>query len=198
MKILREGDRGTALAEGRGQVEVVYRYRPVTLEETGVTVDDVLVGVDPETDEILTIPAQSTPKLKAAREGRKDAVLSVRMPRELEDVLNLIAEHFGTEPGQFAPAVIRYYLARAAADPATARRLGRLSRMPLATGDRRRNLRLRLRPALHARLGHLAESGEEVTMSDLVRGAIVAAKQDILEGRSSRRASELGAVAIAV
>lgn len=198
MKILREGDRGTALAEGRGEVEVVYRYRHVTLEQTGVTVSDVLVGVDPETDEILTIPAQSTPKLKAAREGRKDAVLSVRMPRELEDVLNLIAEHFGTDPGQFTPAVIRYYLARAAGDAATARRLSRLSRTSLATGDRRGNLRLRLRPALHVRLGRLAEGDDGITMSDLVRGAIVAAKQDILEGRSSRRIRELQAVAIAV
>ena len=30
---------------------------------------NVLVGVDPEAGEVLTVPAQSTPRLKAAREA---------------------------------------------------------------------------------------------------------------------------------
>lgn len=198
MKILREGDRGTALAPGRGRVEIVYRYRPVVLEQTGVTVEGVLVGVDVETDDIVTIPAQSTPKLKAAREARKDAVLSVRMPRELEDVLNLVAEYYGTDPEQFTPAVIRFYLARAATDEGTARRLGRLAKSDLATGELRQNLRLRLRRDLHARLGEIAETVEGVNKSELVRGAILAAKEDVLEGRARRRRKELEAVALAV
>lgn len=70
MKILREGDRGYALARERGRVEIVYEYRTVTLEKSKATVRNVLVGVDAETGEVLTVPAQSTPKLKAAREGR--------------------------------------------------------------------------------------------------------------------------------
>ncbi|WP_419163528.1 hypothetical protein [Candidatus Palauibacter sp.] len=32
-----------------------------------MTVESVLVGVSAETGEVLTVPAQSTPKLKAAR-----------------------------------------------------------------------------------------------------------------------------------
>lgn len=80
MKILREGDRGYALAPTRGRVEVVYEYRPIKLEQTGVTVKEVLVGVDVETGEVLTVPAQSAPKLRAARDARKEKVMSVRVP----------------------------------------------------------------------------------------------------------------------
>lgn len=69
MKILRAGDRGHALAPERGRVEVVYEYRAIELEQTGVMVMDVLVGIDVETGEVVTIPAQSTPKLKAARDA---------------------------------------------------------------------------------------------------------------------------------
>ncbi len=67
MKILREGDRGYALAPERGRVEIVYECRTVELEKSNATVRNVLVGVDAETGEVLTVPAQSTPKLKAAR-----------------------------------------------------------------------------------------------------------------------------------
>ncbi|WP_428275453.1 hypothetical protein [Candidatus Palauibacter sp.] len=67
MKILREGDRGYALARERGRVEVVYEYRTIKLEKSNATVTNVLVGVDAETGEILTLPAQSTPRLRAAR-----------------------------------------------------------------------------------------------------------------------------------
>ena len=72
MKILREGDRGYALAPKRGRVEIVYEYRTVELETSKAKVQNVLVGVDAETGEVLTVPAQSTPKLKAAREAKKE------------------------------------------------------------------------------------------------------------------------------
>ena len=91
MKILREGDRGTALAtDGRGWVPVTYQYRSVRLEKTGVDVPNVLVGVDAETDQILLIPTQSTPRLKAAREQVKEETFQVKIPRELDDVLVLL------------------------------------------------------------------------------------------------------------
>lgn len=81
MKTLREGDRAYALAPERGRVEIVYEYRAVELEKSKATVSNVLVGVDAETGEVLTVPAQSTPKLKAAREAKKKEVKSVRTPQ---------------------------------------------------------------------------------------------------------------------
>ena len=52
MKILREWDRGYALAPERGRVEVVYEYRTVELGKSKVTVESVLVGVSAETGEV--------------------------------------------------------------------------------------------------------------------------------------------------
>ena len=138
MKILREGDRGYALAPERGRVEIVYEYRTVELEKSNATVRNVLVGVDAETGEVLTVPAQSTPKLKAARDATKEKVMSVRMPRELDDVLHLVADHYQAAPKQFAPAVIRYYLTLASSDADMVRWLCALSNSRLATGKCRR------------------------------------------------------------
>ena len=177
---------------------MVYQYRAIELEETGVKVENVLVGVDVETGEVLTIPAQSTPKLRVARSARKEVVMSVRVPRELCDVLDLVAEHFHTEADQFTPALIRYYLAAAASDESLARRLGKLSRSRLATGKLDGSLRLRIRRELHDAVCQIASSTEGVNMSDLVRGAILAAKQDVLDGRGRGRTETLKALAQAV
>ena len=70
MKILREGDCGYALSAERGRIEIVYEYRTVELEKSNATVRNVLVGVDAETGEVLTVPVQSTPKLKTARSAK--------------------------------------------------------------------------------------------------------------------------------
>ncbi len=198
MKILLEGDRGHALVPDRGRVGVIYQYRAVELEETGVKVENVLVGVDAETGDVLTIPAQSTPKLKAARSARKEVVMSVRVPRELCDVLHLVAEYLHTEADQFTPALIRYYLAAAATNESLARRLGKLSKSRLATGKLEESLRLRIRRDLHDSVGRIASSTEGVNKSDLVRGAILAAKQDVLDGGAPARQRKLEAVAQAV
>ena len=175
MKILREGDRGYALAPERGRVEVVYEYRSVRLEKSDATVKDVLVGVDAETGEVLTVPVQSTPKLKAAREATKEKVMSVRTPRELDDVLHLVAEHYRADPKQFSPAVIRYYLVLASTDASLVRRLCKLSKSRLATGKCQKNLRLRVQQNLLNWAGEVALATEDITKSDLIRGAIVAA-----------------------
>ncbi len=198
MKILREGDRGYALAPERGRVEVVYEYRTVELEKSKATVSNVLVGVDAETGEVLTVPAQSTPKLKAAREAKKREVMSVRMPRELDDVLHLVADRYRVAPRQFAPAVIRYYLALACADADMARRLNTLAKSPLATGRCQKDLRLRMYRELLVWLREIAVATEGATKSDMVRGAIVAAKEDVLDDGARERQRQLEAIARAI
>ncbi|MCZ0934424.1 MAG: hypothetical protein OXJ54_04505 [Gemmatimonadetes bacterium] len=198
MKILREGDRGYALAPERGRVEIVYEYRTVELEKSKATVENVLVGVDAETGEVLTVPAQSTPKLKAAREAKKEGVMSVRMPRELDDVLHLVADRYRVATKQFAPAVIRHYLALACADTDMARRLNTLSKSRLATGKCQKDLRLRMQPELLVRLRDVAVATEGATRSAMVRGAIVAAKEDVLDGRARRQQRQLEAISRAV
>ena len=197
MKIIQEGETGYAIAPERGRVPVVFEYRDLALE-SGVRVNDVLVGVDPDSDEILVVPAQSTPRIKESREASKEAVLQARVPRELEDVLALLAEHFDATPKKFTPALIRFYLRTATTSPALARRLGRLSEARLAHGRRTARVRIRCRADLSADVDRLTATLGGATQSDLIRGAIIAAKEDVLDGRAARRSEKLEAVAAAV
>ena len=123
---------------------------------------------------------------------------TVRMPRELDDVLHLVADRYRVAPRQFAPAVIRYYLTLARVDAGIARRLSTLSRSRLATGRCRKDLRLRMPSELLAWLRDVAVAAEGATGSAMVRGAIVAAKEDVLDGRARERQRQLEAIARAV
>ena len=197
MKIIQEGEKGIALAPELGRVPVVYKYRDLTLD-SGTTVKSVLVGVHEESDEVLVIPAQSTPRIKEVREAAKEEVLEARVPRELEDILALLAEHYSVTPKKFSPAVIRFYLHSAASSPPLARRLDKLSRTRLAHGKRSARIRVRCEASLSEQVTRLAAAFSNANQSDLMRGAIIAAKQDILDSRAKRRSQQLEAVAAAV
>lgn len=199
MKILREGDRGTALAsDGRGWVPITYAYRSVRLGKTGVDVPNVLVGVDDETGETLVIPSQSTPRLKAARQTVKDEVVQVKIPHELDDVLVVIADRFDAAPKKFTPALLRYYLSKAADSPRLAGRLVRLSTGRLAAGATGSRLSFRSSPEFKTKIVRASAHVPGSNVSILTRGAIVAAKEDVLDGKNKSRSEVLRAVAQAI
>jgi predicted DNA-binding protein len=196
MKIIQEGETGTALAPGRGRVPIVFEYRDLTLD-SGVVARDVMVGVAADTGEVLTVPAQSAPRLKAARERGKDETFSVRIPPELSDVLWGVSEELGASPAKLNPALVRYYLHEATESPALARRLKRLSRHPLASRSPRTKLTVRSTSVLLDRVKAL-ENKHDVTRSDLVRGAILATMEDVFDRPAKDRLGELKAIAEAV
>jgi hypothetical protein len=173
MKIIEEGTRGVALAPGRGKVPVIFEYRDLTLDSGGV-VRDVLVGVAEDTGEILTVPAQSTPRIKLARLAVKNEAFSVRIPLELNDVLWGVSHELGSNPTKFNSALIRFYLHEATGIRVMARRLKRLSTSDLAAKSSKTKLTLRSDSDLLHRVKQV-EDREGVSRSDLVRGAVIAA-----------------------
>lgn len=193
MKILREGDTGMALAPGRGRVQVVYKYQDLVLD-SGTVVKDVLVGVDAETGEVLVVPAQSTPKIHAARRATKDETFSVRIPRELYDVLWLVSAKFDVDPSRFTAPLILFYLNEALENASLARRLARLSMEDLASKEHRSRLTVRSDATLVDRLKRIEEE-HSASRSEFVRGALMAAKEDVLDGRAKRRTERLQAIA---
>jgi hypothetical protein len=193
MRILLEGDTGVALAPQRGKVPIVYRYQDITLD-SGVVVPDVLVGVSDETGEVLSIPSQSTPKIKSARSQAKEETITVRIPNELNDVLWLVSDELGADPSKFSSAVVRFYLSEAVTNSSLARRLKRLSMSQIAQRTRKSKLTFRMTKYFVTKV-HTVEKAQRVTRSDLVRGAVLAAKEDVFEGKAKQRTERLRAIA---
>lgn len=88
MKLLLEGDHGTALCEHCQQVvATTYVRRNVPFSDGEGEAKDILVGVCDVCDTILAIPAQSTPAIKHARKPQLTPI-EARLPAVYLDVLD--------------------------------------------------------------------------------------------------------------
>lgn len=195
MRVLQEGDGGRAICSRCEQrVRIRYEYGTFHLDETGVDVEDVLLGICEGCGGTVTIPAQSTPRLKAARQ-RKDELLDARVPRPLEDLLYAVAEEVGSSAPDFRSHLVRYYLLEIARNEATARRVHRLAQSPLAQGKKDARISVRVEAETLARAMEKAREEGLETRADVVRGLILAGAEDVLEGRAGRRRRELERIA---
>jgi hypothetical protein len=68
MKIYRESDKGRAMCENDGLVTTAFAYRDVPFRDGSGAVNDILVAVCDKCGEVVAIPPQSAPAIKAVRE----------------------------------------------------------------------------------------------------------------------------------
>lgn len=118
-----------------------------------------LVGVCDVCGEVVSIPHQSAPRLKEAREVPAEKV-EYRLPRELADVLHLIAAEFGVRTDDFTSPLLKFYMREFTRDASFRRRVGRLSRARLAPPVQRHHARpsMRMRPLLKLPSGRCGRS----------------------------------------
>ncbi len=69
MKLFRAGEKSKGVCEQcTGIVDATFHYRDVPFSDGSGVVKDILALVCDTCDEVIAIPAQSTPAIKAARE----------------------------------------------------------------------------------------------------------------------------------
>jgi hypothetical protein len=197
LKIWHQGERSEALCSQCGDWrETEFRYRTFRLEKSKKDVSDVLVAVCTVCDTILAVPHQSTPKLREARR-REPSRVDARIPKELRDLVGLLAAEFGGDPEPFGGNVVRYYLRELIDDKALARRVAKLSNSKEAEGTP--GGRLAFRADKHL-LGEAMAAAKQVHVRDksaLVRGIIMAAKQDAYDAPDASRREAFKALAVA-
>jgi hypothetical protein len=187
MRILMSGERLEAICERCADVvEGTYQYRPVRLENTGVEVPNVLVGVCGRCDEIVSIPAQSTPRLKEARERHTEKV-PLRFPRELEDVMHLAAAALKAPSDAVAGLLVRYYLQLARKDPSLLRRVAGALANPILQQPRSARASVNVDGDTLREVERAMPAEGIRSRSDLIRGVLLVAGEDILDNRAPKR-----------
>jgi len=146
---------------------------------------------------VVSVPPQSAPRLWEAR-GAKEHALEAGIPRHLDDLVFVLAERLGASPTALRGAIVRYYLNEVRRKPATARRIERLARSALADGRCDTRISVRLDRSLWEAAWTAGESVGLTSHADLVRGALVAAKEDVIDGRASARRRDLERLAAAI
>ena len=189
MHLYREGDQSEAICHAcRRRVGTRFAVRTVRLPETGIEVHDVLAAVCDECGGVAAIPAQSAPKLREARERRKAEELEARIPSHLDDVVHLLSDHFAAAVASFRPSLLRFYLREVASDEA-------LAASELAQGRARARVSLRAPEGLLRDVRERAREAGIGSDADLIRGILLAAKEDVLEGGAPERRMRLGGAA---
>jgi hypothetical protein len=187
MRLLRAGDTGRAICPHcKGMRDLVYVYRSVYLTGTKVSVPNVLVGACQTCDRTIVLPAQSTPRIAEARE-RVVREQNARIPLELEDRLNVMAQALDLRPEPFKGALCRYVLARIARDRRFAARVWALAASDEAKGTPGGRLKFRADAALPMAAMALAEAAGVTDLSAVLRGGILAV--DGLRSEPAERAA---------
>lgn len=188
-KFWRAGDRSRAICEHcGGVVETRFEYRTYALSKPRVDVPDVLVAVCAVCDRTVAVPYQSSPKLNEARKAA-EAPLEARIPKHLEDVLAVVASHYGRNDSEFRGVILRYYLYAIGESDSLARHIRELASGDLAAGPANERLSLKIQQPVLSRAWETARNAGMRSKTEMVKGAIIAAAED-LETREGRKRRE--------
>ena len=110
MRIVKEGDKRQVICHDCGRSEATYLLRDVDFSDKCGTVKNILAAVCDKCHDIVSIPAQSTPKIKLEYDRIKTSV-EVRVPAHFLDILNVAIRKINPELDyKFNRALILYYI----------------------------------------------------------------------------------------
>jgi hypothetical protein len=172
-RFLKAGDASRAICPHcKAMRDTVYEYRSVFLTTTKVSVPNVLVGVCRMCDRTISLPAQSTPRIKEARE-REIKEQNARIPLELEDRLNMMAYSLDIRLEPFKGAVCRYALSRVLTDKRFAQRVWKNAVSAEAKGTPGGRVKFRSEASLPRAAKAIALEAGIDDLSTILRGAIL-------------------------
>lgn len=194
--LAREGDTNSVVCPHcKDLVDAHARVRSYHMPERGIDVLGVLLDICERCDQVATIPNQSTLRMLEARVPLKEEQLEARVPTHLEDVIYMLAWEFAAPVPAFRPAVLRFYLAELMRDPTLGERVRLLAASDLADAPARARVSLRVPAELLEDARAAARAAGIAKDSELVRGLLLAAKEDVLDRRHPERIQRLSGAA---
>jgi hypothetical protein len=191
MKIWKDGERSRALCPNcERKTEVVFQRRSVEQSAPKVAAEDVLVAVCVECNGTALIPNQSMPKLREAIQRPKET-LNARIPAHLEDVLYLLVDRVAHGWKNGKSPVLKYLLHEFGNDPAYARRVREHLQDDLAQGPSDHEVSVRVPSYILVGVDQMAEMVGIGSRSEVIRGILASAKDDVLEGNDKHFATSM-------
>jgi hypothetical protein len=191
MRILQEGEKSKAICNSCEELRgITYVYKDYTLK-SGLKVPNVLQGICDDCGKAVTIPSQSTPKIKQYLE-EKDVSLEVRIPRILEDVLYNIGYKSHLEVSQALKYIINFY-SRKFNEPHNASNkkifMHFIEDHPLLKDSRKSRISLRISKSVDDKINDLAAEFS-LNKSQYILSLLLKAKEDLIENGNKRAAKE--------
>jgi len=197
MKLHYAGEKGRAVCERDGLTATTFAYRDVPFSDSAGVVKDILVSVCDKCGEVVGIPPQSTPAIKARRELATRSI-EANLPAAYFDALNLACFRIdSTVREDFHKYLLIYYVHTLGKDEKKIRSLCRIkpsAAFAKATNAKRRRLSLKVTPSIYKEFDAMTEIAG-VTRTHLIKCLVHKIDQDIIAPAKPHRLSELQALA---
>lgn len=196
MKIYTEGEKSKGLCEVcKKLVPTTFKVSSVTLSSGKGKVDDILAAKCDHCDHIVSIPQQSSPRIKEVLSNKKHSI-EVRLPIHLLDILILASDQFKMgAPDQLKDSLVRYYIALADTDKAISKKVKKFSESEFAKGSGYR-LSFKVNQAIYERFIHLMVQ-TKLNKTQLLKGLILQINEDVLQKPQKKIINDLAKVMFA-
>lgn len=186
MKLHYEGEKGRAICSKDGLSAMTFARADVPFSDGEGLARDILVGVCDRCGDVVAIPPQSTPAIKAARE-KATASIEANLPAVYLDALDLACYRIDPHATQdFRKRLLMYYVVYMSDNKKRVMTIGNnLAKLDetFRAGEAsksRRRLSMKVTPSLSGRVERLM-AASKLNRTDLFKSLVVQIDKDIVK-----------------
>jgi RNase P subunit RPR2 len=196
MKIFKLGEKSKGVCNNcKKFVPTTFKLCTVPLSSGKGSVDDILAATCDKCDHVVSIPQQSTPRIKEALNTKKHSI-EVRLPRHLLDILLLASDSFEIgNPELLKDSLIRHYIGRVESDKNLIKTIKKLSQSDFAKGAGYR-LSLKVNDAIFERFERIRKH-TSLNKTQILKGLILLINEDILQHPLKKKLNEVESALLA-
>jgi len=196
MKIYTEGEKSKGLCQiCKKLVPTTFKVSSVPLSSGKGKVGDILAAKCDNCDHVVSIPQQSSPRIKEVLSTKKHSI-EVRLPIHLLDILNVATDQFEMgSSDQLKDSLVRYYISLADTNKEVSKSIKKFSESDFAKGSGYR-LSLKVNEAAYGRFLHLMEH-TKLNKTQLLKGLILQIYEDLLQKPQKKIITDLEKVMFA-
>jgi hypothetical protein len=200
MKLYYEGEKGRAVCGKDGLSTMTFTRADVPFSDGEGLARDILVGICDRCGNIVAIPPQSTPAIKAAREKATTSI-EANLPAVYLDALDLACYRIDPHATQdFRKRLLMYYVVYMSENKKRAMTVGNnLAKLDdtFRAGEAaksRRRLSMKVTPSLSSRVDRLM-AASKLNRTDLFKSLVVQIDKDIVKPAKPANLDKLQALA---
>jgi RNase P subunit RPR2 len=190
MKIFKLGEKSKGVCNDCKKVVVTtFKLCTVPISSGKGSVDDILAASCDHCDYIVSIPQQSTPRIKETLNTKKHSI-EIRLPRHLLDILLLASDSFDIgNPELLKDTLIRHYIGRVESDKQMIKSIKQFSQSDFAKGSGYR-LSLKFNDAIYERFERIRKL-TSLNKTQIIKGLILLINEDILQHPLKKKLREV-------
>ncbi|MEL6116842.1 hypothetical protein P0Y67_16640 [Photobacterium sp. SP02] len=191
MKIVKEGDTRKVICPDCGLTHATYLLRDIRFSDNSGVVKDVLAAVCDECGKVVSIPKQSTAKVKAEYNKIKTPI-DVRLPAHYLDILNLATQKIDpTLSDSFNKSLVLYYLHALSTGRYSQKNLNVLLTTELAKAKSSKRFSVKVNEKSINEINLLMESQGLKNNTEVFKSVILRINEDIVQPKKPKHLSEL-------